>query len=85
MSSPPPPRTHVVAAPVIAKKASATLGRADHFQKWRLQEMELSILAVDAIDATINKAEFCYIGEMRKPNSELIEHDKILLKSKASR
>ena len=45
-------------------------------KKWKCPYL-LHDKAVEARDATINKAEFSHIGEMQKPNSDLlIEHDK---------
>ena len=49
--------------------------RSGDCRKWKCPYLSHD-KAVEAIDATINKAEFCYIGEMQKPNSEFIEHDK---------
>ena len=49
--------------------------RSGDCRKWNCPYL-LHDQVVDAIDATINNAEFCYIGEMQKPNSEFIEHDK---------
>ena len=50
--------------------------RSGDCRKWKCPYL-LHDKAVEARDATINKAEFSHIGEMQKPNSDLlIEHDK---------